>query len=255
MNKKSLFPITVDTMFNSGCSYRIPIYQRSFAWEEEHILQLIEDIRGNGEGYFLGNLIVYEDKEEKNTFIVIDGQQRLTTLFIIYKAMPKETKMVIKMNLKFEHRTDSEELLKSLDTNDYDNDLNWSEKIVNGHRSVKEILASIKDSELEVFINRLKKAKMLQVSVPGGTNLNHYFEIMNTRGKQLEKIDILKSRLMKNLSEGSKIIFANIWDACSNMNEYVVKNIKKPGIYSEYFIVNEDSFEWTGSNELVERQE
>jgi hypothetical protein len=59
--------------------------------------------------------------------------------------------------------------------------------------------------------------------VPEGTDLNHYFEIMNTRGEQLEKHEVLKARLMKKLSgDIEKSLFAKIWDACSDMSRYTV---------------------------------
>lgn len=59
--------------------------------------------------------------------------------------------------------------------------------------------------------------------MPEGTDLNHYFEIMNTRGEQLEKHEVLKARLMKKLSgDIEKSLFAKIWDACSDMSRYAV---------------------------------
>ncbi len=71
-----------------GDKYIIPIYQRNYAWDETQINQLIEDIydfsieqNDSSTHYYLGNLIV-NDKGE-NKFEVIDGQQRLTTLFLL----------------------------------------------------------------------------------------------------------------------------------------------------------------------------
>ena len=58
--------------------------------------------------------------------------------------------------------------------------------------------------------------------VPENTDLNRYFEIMNTRGEQLEQHDILKATLMRYLPDDSeKSTFAKIWDACSDMTGYV----------------------------------
>lgn len=58
--------------------------------------------------------------------------------------------------------------------------------------------------------------------MPENTDLNLYFEIMNTRGEQLEQHDILKATLMNDLPDDlDKAIFARIWDACSDMTGYV----------------------------------
>ena len=69
----------------------------------------------------------------------------------------------------------------------------------------------------------LDKVEIIRTEVPEGTDLNHYFEIMNTRGEQLEKHEILKARLMKELPTPiEQSLFAKIWDACSDMSRYVV---------------------------------
>lgn len=78
---------------NRGASilYKIPIYQRNYAWEREEIYALIKDVRDSLEKtvYYIGTLVTY--KREDNVFEVIDGQQRLTTIYIILKALGIET--------------------------------------------------------------------------------------------------------------------------------------------------------------------
>lgn len=74
----------------------------------------------------------------------------------------------------------------------------------------------------ESFIKKLAKVIVYRIEVPENTDLNRYFEIMNTRGEQLEQHDILKATLMSYLSDDSeKGLFAKIWDACSDMTGYV----------------------------------
>ena len=94
-------------------NYIIPIYQRSYAWEKDQIEQLITDIYDSKdtEKYYLGSLIV--DKEDTHLFSVIDGQQRLTTLFLLLTYLAPE---YISTNLCFEAREKSN---KTLD--DYSN--------------------------------------------------------------------------------------------------------------------------------------
>ncbi len=63
---------------------------------------------------------------------------------------------------------------------------------------------------------------LYRIEIPENTDLNRYFEIMNTRGEQLEQHDILKATLMSYLPDNlDKAVFAKIWEACSDMTGYV----------------------------------
>ena len=74
-----------------------------------------------------------------------------------------------------------------------------------------------------------ENVKIIRTEVPEDTDLNHYFEIMNTRGEQLEKHEIIKAALMEVLdTDSERSIFAKIWDACSDMSRYVVMGIDSP---------------------------
>ena len=72
------------------------------------------------------------------------------------------------------------------------------------------------------------------MEVPEDTDLNHYFEIMNNRGEQLEKHEIVKALLLGEIINDDKEVkrleqekFAKIWDACAEMNNYVFLNLDK----------------------------
>lgn len=75
----------------------------------------------------------------------------------------------------------------------------------------------------------LNKVIILRISVPKDTNLNHYFEIMNSRGEQLEQHEIVKAQLMAPIKEDQSAMaaFNLIWEACSNMDRYVQLNFSK----------------------------
>ena len=69
------------TIFDKD-KYIIPLYQRAFAWSEKEIDQLIDDINDfEADHYYLGSLVVNLNKD--GVYEVIDGQQRLTTLFLL----------------------------------------------------------------------------------------------------------------------------------------------------------------------------
>lgn len=75
-----------ETIFDQNAQYVIPRYQRAYAWEYDEIVQLIEDIydaASDDSNYYIGTLIVYKTKDDPETYEVIDGQQRLTTLYLL----------------------------------------------------------------------------------------------------------------------------------------------------------------------------
>lgn len=75
-----IFPIDTDVL------YTIPDYQRNYAWKEENIETLINDLNEERDGYYLGNFIVTES-DNRNKFDIVDGQQRITTLALILLAI------------------------------------------------------------------------------------------------------------------------------------------------------------------------
>ena len=72
------------------CFYIVPDYQREYVWKEKEVYQLLEDISDESslskQPYFIGTILV-SPSDEINHFEVIDGQQRLTTLFLLLCAM------------------------------------------------------------------------------------------------------------------------------------------------------------------------
>lgn len=210
--------------------YIIPIYQRNYAWGDSQIQDLLTDIinaykrkREQNCHYYIGSLVVYLRSD--GAFEVIDGQQRLTTFTLIKAYLVKAgLAQDFKPNISFEYRDDSNKALNNpQDASEY-----FKDAISSIQKHFKEL--TDKDNQSEVIKYLLQNVQVIRTEVPPKTNLNHYFEIMNTRGEQLEKHEVLKARLMsllnelesKNKKALSKAAFANIWNACCDMSRYVV---------------------------------
>ncbi len=74
----------------------------------------------------------------------------------------------------------------------------------------------------------LTKVTVVRASLPPNTDLNRYFEIMNTRGQQLKQVDIVKARLMSKLpNQYERECFAWVWDACAEMDSYVQMSLTR----------------------------
>lgn len=211
-------------IFNATDKYVVPLYQRAYAWSDDEINQLIEDVWGNeSENYYIGSLVVYR---RADAFEVIDGQQRLTTMFLLLSYLEAE----LKQNLVFDCRRRSNITLQTMIKNDTIKKLNESdveETLFSGKEIIRNKFITDKINKDE-FKKKLSKVILYRIEVPEGTDLNRYFEIMNTRGEQLEQHDVLKAKFME-LIDGSEVRnqFAAVWEACSDMTGYVQMNMSK----------------------------
>lgn len=223
-------------IFNTNDEYIIPLYQRGYEWKDKEISQLIEDINDVdiSKQYYIGTLIVAKNQLENQTkYEIIDGQQRLTTLFLILNFIKGNIKNSLKFacrdksNYTLEHIQDIINVRKNkivknkLEENLIDHNIEIAIDIIND--KINELNAK---NSIEDFKKKLSNVIIYQIEVPENTDLNHYFEIMNTRGEQLSQADILKAKLMSYLKNSSKdqYIFSMLWDACSDMNSYLQMN-------------------------------
>lgn len=235
--ERSAKAVTVRMLFvGTEDRYEIPLYQRNYTWSEEHIQQLFRDVRDAYESkgspdYFLGNLVV-SSLSDKGHYEVIDGQQRLTTLFVIVAALVK--RKLVKNNdvaisntslspLVYRARESSSRtlrLLKSgegLDTSDRVDDV-----IAVAAGEVETYLDTF-PGDLDAFAEYLvDNVKVVRACIPPSTDLNRYFEVMNTRGIQLSPVDIIKARLMRSIDDQTdRSVFEAIWAGCADMSRYV----------------------------------
>lgn len=222
------------TLFGLDARYIVPRYQRAYAWEDKEIIQLIDDITDStGASYYIGSLIVAKHKDDAHNYEVIDGQQRLTTLYLLLHYLASKAPALIKElgkpgeTLRFDCRPNSDYTLTYIQelvsnrghfTRDEDR---LEQSILNGIKVIEQKFRTMED-KIQDFIERLRNTIIYRVQVPEHTDLNRYFEIMNTRGEQLEQHDILKAQLMSYLStEKERTLFSRIWSACSDMTGYV----------------------------------
>lgn len=260
-----------NNIFDTDMEYTIPLYQRAYAWEDKQLVQLIEDIQDVAENtnYYIGSLIV---SKQAGKYEVVDGQQRLTSLFLLLNCLGEK----VNPTLTFECREKSNYTLKNIKKllqEDYSKlDMDKIESSI--QRGVKILSYELNKKNFckESFMKKLAKVIVYRIELPENTDLNRYFEIMNTRGEQLEQHDILKATLMSYLNNQSdKNLFAKIWDACSDMTGYVqmhfVSEVREaifgnewnsmpPNSWSEYeWDMKEDESEAYGSkiNDIINK--
>lgn len=226
------------TLFSeAGVRYVIPRYQRAYAWEEKEIEQLIDDICDDNDpkrDYYIGSLIVARRKAGDGVeYEVIDGQQRLTTIYLLLQCLLDEGyfsrgEVSVGEALSFDCRSKSNCTLAYIRSDAQKSEGKeelLDQSILLAVDIIKKKLAREFGDRVEdqkKFVDRLKHVVLYRIEVPEHTDLNRYFEIMNTRGEQLEQHDILKARLMNYLDDAcEREAFARIWEACSDMTGYV----------------------------------
>lgn len=210
-----------NNIFDTDIEYIIPLYQRAYAWEDKQLIQLIEDIQNVAEetNYYIGSLIV---SKQADKYEVVDGQQRLTSLFLLLNCLGEK----VNPTLTFACREKSNYTLKNIKEllqEDYSKlDMDKIESSIQRGIKILSYELNKKNFCKESFMKKLAKVIVYRIELPENTDLNRYFEIMNTRGEQLEQHDILKATLMSYLNDQSdKDLFAKIWDVCSDMTGYV----------------------------------
>lgn len=227
--------------------YIIPLYQRNFAWEENEISQLLSDIYENFNSdrtgnYFVGSLVVFKRNGNEDFWEVIDGQQRLTVLSLIIKRLAEDK--FTKPFLSYDSRDEVSEFLNTL----YTEGLKAAKQksIVDETRNLHNALDFIEDADLTAKdldkVTRIRDLDqeelkaytdyilhnvfLVRVEMPEDTDVANYFEIMNNRGEQLQKHEILKSQLMSRLKVEQQPRFSLIWDACSQMDRRIQRNFE-----------------------------
>ena len=235
------------TLFSEvGVRYVIPRYQRAYAWEEKEIEQLIDDICDDNDpkrDYYIGSLIVARRKADDGVeYEVIDGQQRLTTIYLLLQCLLDEGyfsrgEVSVGEALSFDCRSKSNCTLAYIRTDAQKSESKeelLDQSILLAVDIIKKKLARQFGDRVEdqkKFVDRLKHVVLYRIEVPEHTDLNRYFEIMNTRGEQLEQHDILKAKLMEYLSNRcercEQEFFARVWNACSDMTGYVQMHFAK----------------------------
>ncbi len=216
-------------------TYEVPIYQRNFAWEKDEISALIQDVYDactakEQNKYYIGTLVSFHKGDQ--VYEVIDGQQRLTTIYLILYAL-KITPLP-QNKLTYRARKKSNDTIQSIPFFKIDEK---DDGLVNGFKYAKDAISEIVPEEHRVeFTNYFQHSVyLIHYQVPKDIDLNHYFEIMNSRGEQLEKHEIIKARLIEKLIDTDKETFNRLWEYCSEMNVYIQEKYRHDKIFGENF--------------------
>ncbi len=219
-----------------GRRFKVPAYQRSYAWEVDHVEALLNDmqeaINNKEKEYFLGSIVV--TSTEDNRLEVVDGQQRLTTISLIILAIKEifrvdeDHEVVVSLKSDFLASTDrrTKEREPKLILNEVDNEIFQDliedyEKTKNKklrRQSHKRLVTAAnycfkyfnnlceksKDSEeeLHTWLDYIETSlKIIVVVAPDDSNAFIIFETLNDRGLELAISDLVKNYLFHRSGE------------------------------------------------------
>ncbi|GAA2954726.1 DUF262 domain-containing protein [Streptomyces flavovirens] len=239
--------VPLHKVFCSDYDFRIPDYQRPYAWQTEQAQQLLADLeealfRGDGEPYFLGSLVLVKDSRAAEAD-VIDGQQRLTTLTILLAVLrdlaqqpdvvtnlvamiaePGNTVLGLqakpRLTLRprdaaFFHQhiqtAGSISTLLALNPHNLKTD---AQRAVQANARVLHTALSSWTDEQRLALCKLMGVQtfLVAVSTPDLDSAHRIFSVMNSRGLDLSPADIFKAQIIGEIDEDLSETYARRWE-------------------------------------------
>lgn len=225
---------------NSDTVFIIPPFQRNYSWDEEQCCELFDDINDSikkGKSHYIGNIVYYvgeNDRASFNEYILIDGQQRITSILLLLCAirskLPEdEAKRLEKKFLINEDEQDSKYRVKLKQT---ENDLRVFEKIINISNSVLtgeekqnrlfknynyfvDRLSDYNEEQAMEFYNAVANLDIVDLNLKIEKDLEavqKIFEKINSTGKELSVADLIRNYLLISNNSGvQEALYNNYW--------------------------------------------
>lgn len=241
--------------------YRVPEYQRPYVWGKDQIAELLQDLndamnRDDNAQYFLGSMVLQKKSLEKSNthyveYDVLDGQQRLTTLFLLIAVIRdltgdedcfKTCKEIIfqkknvfknipeRLRIIFDIRQEVKDFINSYVKEEkstlkvtssliqsYSKDTDLS--VINMSRNIVQIREYFQEhqnfDQFAIFL--INKVLMIYVGSEELDDAFRLFTVMNNRGVKLRSSDILKASNLALISDNEeRVKAAKNWEEAEN---------------------------------------
>lgn len=291
MAKIENYKYTIEEAFKS-CFYIVPDYQREYVWQDKEVLLLLDDIDeqvgSTTSEYFIGTVLVAPIEGERNHYEVIDGQQRLTTFFLMLCALRSRLKgedhhSLINDILTTKHTTPEGEIETRLKLEPrYENAGELVALIARTDDGPAETRAALQAADIPSFgsLNNLLNAysvlhRSLGEKYPTVADLKKFwgylasnvvfiqisadvsnalkiFETINERGVGLNPMDLLKNLLFTQVKHKE---FTRLKDEWKKITAPLEKQKEKPLRFLRYFIMANYQFETDRGDGVVREDE
>lgn len=236
--------------------YQVPLYQRTYSWTREQqarlwsdLVDLADDRAANPDAtHFIGSLVLapapHNGPAGVSKYLVVDGQQRLTTLTILLAAIrdhqrdaaggsagAQQFERINEMYLinKWEESSDRYKLLPTQGDRTSYRDIIEStphagsdDAVGRAYRYFRGRLAEVDDPEDPHDIDRLEKAalsglSLVSVTTHPGDNVHRIFESLNNTGLQLTQGDLLRNYLFMRIPSRAQLVYSSVWRPLEEM--------------------------------------
>ncbi|MEJ3621397.1 DUF262 domain-containing protein [Brachymonas wangyanguii] len=255
------------------CFYIVPDYQREYVWTDKEVHQLLEDIGeqidvGTTREYFIGTVLV-SPTDQKNHYEVIDGQQRLTTFFLLLCALrhllqqePEaqhlnrlisdsytgSTGIVTRLKLDPRYESAAEVMAKVVEINGDPVAVRSGvqasgiasfgslENIINAYSTLYRYLKDNYDDAAKLkryWFYLATNVVFIQISTDVSSALK-IFETINERGVGLNPMDLLKNLLFTQVKQAQ---FTQLKDEWKKITKPLEKEKEKPLRFLRYFLM------------------
>lgn len=233
---------TLRSLLQGERQYAVPLYQRPYSWERKDLDQLWKDLigvvdGGGGASHFLGSVVLAPSPGNTpagvQVWLVVDGQQRLTTLSILLCAIRdhvrgEDARLAEKIDdlYLFNRFADGQERYTMLPTQA--DRLSWvkllerapdaggTDRIGEAYRVFRKELAAIDDPEDPHDIARIEQAiagqlSIVEIAAHPDDNVHRIFESLNHTGQPLTQADLLRNYLFMRLPTRAEHVYEHHW--------------------------------------------
>lgn len=244
-----------DFLSSNRTQFVIPVYQRNYDWSSSQCKQLLDDILEAGSGkkmsvHFIGSIVYVHDDVYTSSRIkeltIIDGQQRLTTLTLIYMALYRlaitmgndglvdeisETYLINKYaseneKLKLRPTENNDKAIQFLLRGDLEEEHSGFSKVIDNFNYFK---SRITEENYEVVMNGLSKLMFVEISLDREKDdPQRIFESLNSTGLELSQADLIRNYILMGLKrKDQNKIYNNYWEIIEKLAKDESKNIVK----------------------------
>ena len=244
-----------DFLSSNKTQFIIPVYQRNYDWSTSQCKQLLDDILDVGKtqkmnAHFIGSIVYVHDDVYTASRIkeltIIDGQQRLTTLTLIYLVIYRlakelkdeelideisETYLINKFapeeeKLKLRTTENNDKALKYLLRSDKNEEFRDFSKVIDNFNYFKE---RITEENYQFVLEGISKLMFVEISLDRNKdNPQRIFESLNSTGLDLSQADLIRNYILMDLNRNDQNkIYQNYWKIIEQFAKDETSNISR----------------------------
>ena len=244
-----------DFLSSNKTQFVIPVYQRNYDWTTGQCKQLLDDILEVGtskkmNAHFIGSIVYIHDDVYTASRIkeltVIDGQQRLTTLTLVYLVLHRlakviqnvelvneisETYLINKFSpeeekLKLRPTDNNDKALKYLLRSDENEEYSDFSKLIDNFNYFK---GRITEENYQTVLKGLSKLMFVEVSLDREKDdPQRIFESLNSTGLELAQADLIRNYILMGLNrKDQNKIYQNYWEVIEKLAKDETLNVSR----------------------------